>query len=131
MNLLTRLFLFVVLTLALFARLQLAEESNMVEADPFHHGVVSDEQQQLQHAFSAAGASDHVILKASSHGETRTVLDILRHDPDLINHENSMGWSALTFAASNGHFELLTAVRCPAACAIGALLTVTVFASAA
>lgn len=110
MNLLFRLFLFTILTFCLLTNWTLAFE-DVVDASPFHQGVASDERRSLRHAFSEAGVSDHVILKAAAHGDTRTVLDILRHDPDLLHHANAMGWTSLNFAAANGHVELLRAVN--------------------
>lgn len=46
------------------------------------------------HNFSAAG--DKVRLTA-----------LLRHSPSLINETAKNGWTALMYAARNGHFEIV------------------------
>jgi ankyrin repeat protein len=101
-------FFLVLLFLCLFV---ISASAAFEEFDVAANSYELNSQSPRREVLAATGLNDHVILKAAANGDTRTVLDILRHDNRLINHQNENGWSSLAFAVANGHYELAKEVR--------------------
>lgn len=95
MKLSVQLLFLLVLFVAIAAHVAAQIDEYNVEADPFVN--VEEENVQQPRTISEPAAGDHVILKASAHGDTRTVVDILRHDIELVHLRNDVGWAQFRF----------------------------------
>jgi ankyrin repeat protein len=66
----------------------------------FVAGDVTDESSE------DAAQSQPKIFASAEQGDIKTIEDLLRHEPGLVNLQNDAGWTALTFAVANGHNDL-------------------------